>query len=166
MSFKIDGDFMKIKRKPNNFIQNIIFSIIVCKKYNLKYHPFCPIGYGEYNFITHKVIVNPFDKDFLTIFLHEIGHHVHDKIVNYDRFLYDVTSFKMVNCDNRCAFKILEAEAFATRFAIKTGIVEKRFLLSAFYTYTSCLFSIDLSKYNLFSEAVDLVHKLHQKINK
>lgn len=67
-------------------IKNFILAAIICRKYNLAYKPFCTFNDSEYNYIYRHIKLNPFHPEFSSILFHEVGHHVHDKMVDYNTF--------------------------------------------------------------------------------
>lgn len=86
----------------------------VCKKYGIKWK-LC--GDGEYDWRDMSISVSPFRENFMSVFLHEIGHHVDHKIRNYDRCFH---SYGLVYSDNkRGIYCSMDAEGKASRFAVK-----------------------------------------------
>jgi hypothetical protein len=149
-------------------IKNFILAWVVCRKYGLIYKPFCSFDSAEYNYIFRYIMLNPFHPEFNSILFHEVGHHVHDKLVNYNTF-FDLTpdSMKVVTYNEEQDFhKLIEAEAFASRFAMKTGKANKSFLIWAFNTYTRMPFRPDfeLSTKSHFTSYVDCVSKYTLRI--
>lgn len=144
-------------------IINVLLALLVCHKYGLRYSPFCGVHIGEYDYVKKSVRTNPFSKDFKSIFFHEIGHHVHHKIVNYENFFKPSNILKKeITYKNRDDFyKVLESESFASRFAMKTGRADKSYLLWAFNTYAQEPFDprLELNTMPFFTKYVDCVSK-------
>lgn len=125
-------------------IKDWFYAFKVCKKYNLIWNPYVKIGYGAYDWDSRSVEVNPFSKDFITIFMHEIGHHVHHRRVHLPLWLLPDREEELRFCsgplNSYSIYRNLEAEALASRFARKSGKVNKNYLLRAFHTYTASIF--------------------------
>ena len=55
-----------------------VYAYLICKKYNIKWNPFVSLDCGSYqcNCLnkTATISVNPFYKDFLNTFMHEVGY--------------------------------------------------------------------------------------------
>lgn len=145
------------------------YAFLVCHKYNLSFSPFKGIGKGSYNWATREVEVNPFSKDFLSIFMHEVGHHIHHNKVNYDEFLMANEGSKLIEHGvNWDVMKSWEAEWCASRFAAKSGKANKAILTKWFNTYTSSVFKQSSKRIvasNIWT-VVDASHKGWLKINK
>jgi len=62
------------------------YAIAVCKKYKLIWNPFVKLEGGYYSY-KGVIGVNPFDSYFMSTFLHEVGHHVHNKRVPLKNYL-------------------------------------------------------------------------------
>lgn len=139
----------------------------VLRKYKLKFYPYVSLDSGWYSY--DRVIgVNPFCKHFISVFLHEIGHHVHDKRVGLESYLKAGEDDLRFPKDNTCIYKTLESEAFASRFAAKTGRASRKQLLVWYNTYTASIFK-GMRKsvvVNEFSEIVDCVYKNSRRIEK
>ena len=119
------------------------YAILVCRKYGIMWNPFVRLGDGYYLY-KGIVGVNPFDSCFMSTFLHEIGHHVHNKRVglkNYLKAQNNELRFSTGNEAGRNVYKVLESEWKASRFAVKTGRADRKKLVSAFQTYTGCIFN-------------------------
>lgn len=144
-------------------IKNFILVKAICRKYRLRYKPFCGLNFGEYNYIHNFIQINPFNPEFESVLFHEVGHHIHNKIVNYHTFFeLNPDSVKGVVYDVDQDFhKLLVAEAFASRFALKTGRADKAVLARSFITYTQYPFSIDpeLSTRPWFARYVDCISR-------
>ena len=151
-----------------NKIEEWIYALKVCKKYGLKFKPSFEKGYGQYDFIEGSVSVDVLNKDFMTIFLHEVGHHVHDKSVDYKNFLYKQRLTVNFRHDGRDVISCMEAESFASRFARKTKKANVQFLLKAFNTYTAVYLSpnAELCRHNLYESVVHKVYKSIRRIEK
>lgn len=149
-------------------IKNFILALYVCKKYRLQYKPFCSLHHGEYNYIHRFIKVNPFNPNFESVLFHEVGHHVHHKLVNYDMFFdLNPVAIKSVTYNNNKDFhKLLEAESFASRFAMKTRRADKAMLVWAFNTYTRLPFALShaLPSQPHFSRYIDAVAKYTRRI--
>lgn len=144
-------------------IKNFILAVIICRKYKLTYKPLCTFNNSEYNYIYRHIKLNPFHPEFISILFHEVGHHVHDKMVNYNIFFnIKPDSMKGVTYnDEQDYYKLMEAEAFASRFAMKTGRADKAFLVYAFNTYSQLPFKQDegLSTRSYFMDYIDCISK-------
>jgi hypothetical protein len=144
-------------------IRNVLLALLVCHKYGLRYNPFCGVHIGKYDYVKKSVKTNPFNKDFKSIFFHEIGHHVHHKIVNYKTFfqISNIATRELTYKGGDDFYKVLESEAFASRFAMKTGRANKSYLLWAFNTYANMPFKpqLELVFQPYFTKYVDCVSK-------
>lgn len=144
-------------------IKNFILAVIICRKYKLAYKPFCTFNDSEYNYIFMHVKLNPFHPEFSSILFHEVGHHVHHKMVNYHTFFNKMpNSIKGIPWnDNQDYYKLIESESFASRFAMKTGRCDKYFLVNAFNTYAKLPFKQDkgLSGRSYFMDYIDCISK-------
>jgi hypothetical protein len=124
-------------------IRDIAYALKVCKKYNLIWNPYVKLGYGGYDWDSRSVHVNLFSKDFITIFMHEVGHHVHHCKVNLPvwlRYQGNELRFSGGNMEDWSIYRNLQAEAIASRFARKSGKADKNYLIRAFHTYTASIF--------------------------
>ena len=120
-----------------------VYAIKVCLKYRLIWNPFVKFGDGSYCWIDNSIHVNPLTKNFITIFMHEVGHHVHHRRVDLPSWLKcggDELRFSGGDMEGWSVYKNLKAEAIASRYAMKSGKADKAFLLKAFHTYTSAIF--------------------------
>lgn len=118
------------------------YAYLVCCKYNLEWNFFVKLGYGHYNWTTKSVAVNPLSENFMSIFMHEVGHHVHHMRVDYDKFLPSTEYSELIEGGKGWdVFKSLEAEWWASRYAAKTGKVSRDHLTKSFNTYTANIFS-------------------------
>lgn len=139
----------------------------VCRKYKLKFYPFVSRDDGWYSY--DKIIgVNPFAKDFISVFLHEVGHHVQDKRVGLEAYLKANEEELYYPKDKNSVYRTLEAEAYASRFAAKTGRANRKALLTWYNTYTACIFK-GMHKSvvaNEFSDLVDCVYKNSRRIER
>lgn len=107
-------------------LKDWVYAYKVLKKYKLKYSPNCEKGQGTFNIVTKTVTVNPFDDHFLDILMHEVGHFIYDKKVGvHDNESFDSYYISEALTDlrdkNRCLFKLLDSEMFASNFATKSG---------------------------------------------
>lgn len=141
-------------------ISNYLFARRVCKKYSLKFIIGFNKDQGEYSFLDRYIKSDISSKNFMSIFLHEVGHHVHDKRVNYAQFLYKPRDVPYTH-NERNVFSSLEAECFASRFARKTGKSDVKFLLKGLYTYTGnyLKYSSLLCTNNIYEDLLDKVYK-------
>ena len=151
-------------------IKEILYSRKVCKKYGLKLKLLPSLGeQAWYDYVQKSIAINPFSKNFISSFLHEIGHHVHDKRVGYVQYLFlNKTKSPCHRTGARIVTKVLEAEAFASRFAIKTGKVDKQFLLKSFYTYTAdhvSYASMLCGSNGLYETLIDTIYKCTRRIS-
>lgn len=152
-------------------IKELLYARKVCEKYGLKLKLIPSLGeQAWYDYVQKSVAINPFSRHFISSFLHEIGHHTHDKRVEYAQYLFISESTKRpCHCTNdRIVTKVLEAEAFASRFAIKTGKVDKQFLLKSFYTYTADFVSyasVLCGSNGLYETLIDTIYKCTRGIS-
>lgn len=120
-----------------------IYAIKVCLKYRLIWNPFVKLGDGSYCWIDKSVHVNPLSKDFITIFMHEVGHHIHHCRVDLPTWLrYEGDELRFISghMEGWSIYKNLRAEAIASRFAMKSKKVDQKYLIKAFHTYTGAIF--------------------------
>lgn len=151
-------------------IQDWWYAICVCRKYGIKWNPFSKIDSGSYLW-SGWVQVNPFDPNFLTIFMHEVGHHVHGRRVDLESYYKPSNGeLRFTGCklSGRSIYKTLDSEALASRFALKTRKADRKYLIKAFNTYTSAIFSLMPSAcvVDKFSDIVDCVYKNSRRIEK
>lgn len=151
-----------------NKLAQWIYAYKVCKKYNLKLYPSLTKDFGEYDFIERRITVDFFSKKFLTILMHEVGHHVHDRRVKYVNFLYTQRLKEEFSHDGRDVISVLESEAFASRFSRKTGHGDKVLLSKAFITYCSAYLKPNamLCRYGLYESVLDKVVECIRKIDR
>lgn len=65
-----------------SIISNWVYAYKVCKKYHIKWNPFFGLSYAQYVFSYNmrsktsscSININPFYKNFLDTFFHEVGH--------------------------------------------------------------------------------------------
>lgn len=150
-------------------IKNIVIARKVCRKYGLKYSVFDHYDGGSYHYLDKCISVNPFSKNFMSILMHEVGHHVHDKRAYYLSFLSvdrpENDNGTMRNKEDKDWYKVLYAEAYASRFAAKTKKADREYLVQCFNTYTKQGFSWKrLGSTYHFSRYVDWVHKCTRMI--
>jgi hypothetical protein len=149
-------------------IKNFILAMVVCRKYGLAYKPFCLFINSEYDDVLKHIKVNPFHPEFNSILFHELGHHVHHKLVDYNNF-FKLTSNNVVVSEHDLDYhKLIVAESFASRFAMKTGKANKAFLMRAFNSYARIPFHLDseLSSKSWFMSYVDCVAKYSLRITR
>ena len=142
----------------------------VCKKYKLRWIPFIKLEGGCYNDEGY-VRVNPFSRNFMSIFMHEIGHYVHDKRIGLISFLEadkGELHYSEGNQARRSIYKTLESEATASRFAIKTSKGDRQHLIKAYNTYSASIFKNTTKPVvvNEISKIVDCVYKNSRRIEK
>lgn len=153
-------------------LKDWIYAVKVCKKYNLVWNPYVKLGYGAYDWNSRSVHVNPFSTNFISIMLHEVGHHVHDVRVHLPTWLLPESNSELRysggDLGGYSIFKNLNAEALASRFAIKSGKGNKKFLVKAFHTYTASIFkhTNKPSVVNEISSIIDQCYKNERLINK
>lgn len=149
-------------------IREWVIAYRVCKKYRLKFSPFISIGDGMYSWSDKKVYVNPFDPDFITTFLHEVGHHTHNSRVDYNTFMKAEKDELKYSSNDRSVYKTLDSEGIASRFAVKTGLADKELLLKCFTTYSAIVFEAMDKPYVVAeqSKIVDCVYKNIRRIEK
>lgn len=146
------------------------YALRVCMKYRVWWWPFVAEGDGWYKYLG-IVGVSPFTKNFMSIFLHEIGHHVHNKRVglrDYQKATGDDLRFTSGHLEGRNIFRVLDAEATASRFAVKTGKADKQYLVQCFNTYTALIFKkmhVPVVQ-SQFSAIVDSTYKNTRRILK
>lgn len=144
-------------------VKNIFLGKAVCKKHNLNFKISTNVD-GQYNHITQTVTIDPFRDEFVSTLFHEIGHHVHHKLVDYNTF-FNVDENCHIQLDYLDHYKVLEAESFASRFALKTKRANKAFLIKSFNTYTKePLKYLDLYDSLRFPNYIDAIHKCSKRI--
>lgn len=149
---------------PIRLIKNFFLARSLCKRYKLYYDPFCwKLDQGTIH-SDLSILLNPFSPHFKSILFHEIGHAVHHKIVNYDDFFKSTSDswLKRTKDDKLQDFeKVLIAEKFASRFAIKTKKVDNEYLIRCFNTYTAMFFydSQHIEHSHLMSDYIKIIHK-------
>lgn len=147
------------------------YVIKVCMKYKIWWNPFCKLDHGNYTW-NSCIAVNPFDANLMTIFMHEVGHHVHHKRVNMPVFLEPMENELRWGTNGslsgRSVYKVLDSEGIASRFAVRSGKVDKVYLLKAFNTYSAMIFRKMNNSVvvNEFSDIVDCVYKNIRRIEK
>lgn len=161
----------------------IIKAYYLLKRYRLSYSPFSKLGTGSYQTYTNKITkevvkreirVNPFDKLFWEIFLHELGHHVYADSKGSDRTYRNLVNngvtYEMYK-DEKWYAAVIEEEVFASRFAIKASMFlgikcDKMTLVKFFRTYTGLGYWF-LSKNSVCRVCfTDHVEKLMYKLEK
>lgn len=144
-------------------VKNIFLGKTVCKKYNLTFKISTKVD-GLYDHNEKTITINPFRKEFVSTFFHEIGHHVHHTLVDYNTF-FNVDENCHIELDYRDFYKVLEAEAFASRFALKTKQANKSYLIECFNTYTKePLKYLELYSSFRFPKYIDAIHKCSKRI--
>jgi len=149
-----------------NKLAQWIYAYKVCSKYNLKLrYSFCK-GFGQYIWDDKIVSVDFFSNNFMSIFLHEVGHHVQHQKVNYSVYLKARPG--RPNISGTCVYKNLESEAFASRFAGKTGKCDRVFLLKCFNTYTASMLRkpYKLCEFGIFERMIDTIEQCSRKISR
>ena len=143
------------------------YALLVCHKYKLKWNMFYPRDSGCYHWDIRTVSVNPFRNNFISVFMHEVGHHIHHRRIDYDSFFIS-TKGEIQHSNGRSVYRTLEAEWQASRFSVKSGKGDKKFLTSCFNTYTSQVLKERPNPVVMgeFSKIVDAVNKGWIKINK
>lgn len=143
------------------------YAIRVCLKYRIWWNPFCFDGNGHYHY-SGFVSVSPFSRNFISVFMHEVGHHVHDKKVRLFSYLVANKDELRFTGSCRSIYRVLESEALASRFAAKTGKASRKYLVTCFNTYSAAIFC-NMSKpivVNEFSQILDCVYKNSRRIEK
>lgn len=132
---------------PIRVIKNYWLGVILCKRYNIKFSPWCLKLEKGTHFHNKSIIINPFSLNFFSIIYHEIGHAFHHKIVNYTNFFNtnDTTWITSGSGNQKRDYvRVLESEVFASRFALKTKKCDVAYLVKCFHTYTSMVFQLNL----------------------
>lgn len=139
------------------FIKNYFIGKKLCKKYGIEFSPWLEKHAHIEHWVTlfgftgATIKINLFDRNFKASLLHEIGHYVDMYRIggNYGGFKCagrDKYLSKNIDClglpdwslNNFPYFKLLHAEANASRFANRVGKGgDEVFLLRCFRTYTS-----------------------------
>lgn len=145
----------------------------ICKKYKLSWEF---LTFGERAWYRHskRVIgVCPFHKHFMSVFLHEIGHHLAKKN-NFAHTLHSELTvpedLRGITGDGIMYAGVLREEVFASRFSNKVlkSYANKNYLLKCFQTYTALLYAY-LAEYgadgDIRSECTDFVYKQIRKIS-
>lgn len=125
-------------------IKDWLYFYGVLRKYKIRWSPFAKSGTGSYTVFHNKtplIHVNPFDKEFLEIALHEVGHHVAKRNgyeVKYSSYEETTHPDEWLMLKGKSYLVTLEEEAFASRFAGKAcKRVNRSVLVGYFQTYTS-----------------------------
>jgi len=142
-----------------------VYAVKVCRKYGIQWE-WLTTSSGCYWFGCDKIEVNPFVSEFLSTFMHEVGHHVDHKKKNYHTYFQ--TAGLRFTPNERCIYKSLDAEGSASRFAVKSKKANKEYLLKMFNTYSSEVFR-RMDKeivVNEFSNIVDCVYRNIRRIEK
>jgi hypothetical protein len=116
----------------------------VCHKYSIRLWPFSGIGCGTY--WSHNlwlkgptIRVNPFDPQLMEIFLHEVGHHIADRVgyeEKYNKYIETTPEGGRVLVRGRSYMVLLQEESFASRFAVKVNrSLDREQLVKWFQTY-------------------------------
>lgn len=154
---------------PFRVIKNIFMAIALCNRYKIMYDPFCwKLEHGA-SYSSHSIKLNPFSLNFTSIFFHELVHQFHHKLVNYNIF-FTPNEKSWLNRHYKGTLqdyeKVLEAEAFASRFAIKTGKVSQQYLIKSFNTYTAVFFKKNQHIYlpNVTATYLNLIHYHYLKL--
>lgn len=132
---------------PIRAIKNYWLGVVLCKRYNIKFSPWCLKLEKGTHFHNKSIIINPFSLNFVSIIYHEIGHAFHHKIVNYTNFFNtnDTTWITSGSGNQKRDYvRVLESEVFASRFALKTKKCDVAYLVKCFHTYTSMVFQLNL----------------------
>lgn len=148
-------------------IKNIALVYFVCKKYKLKFIPIFHSDIdGVYRFSDRTIKAKIHHPEFVSIFLHELGHHIHHKIVNYDVFFkVNENDWHIKLSCGKDHYKVIEAEAFASRFAMKTRKVNNSYLVTCFNTYVSMPFKKSYFHSSMkYMQYIDHVYTQSKKI--
>lgn len=126
------------------------------KKYDLGFYGLRSIGHGSYmtpHDTTKRpwIEANPFDPKFIEVFMHELGHHIYDKVGLSGDGLGDISWYYKnllwyANETDTPMNMVIHEEAYATiigiRIAKVVGItLDKAWLSQKFHTYTGSAYS-------------------------
>lgn len=122
-------------------LKELLYTIKVSKKYNLKFKWLVFSNIGFYNQENKLVQVSIFRKEFLQCFMHEIGHHI--DYMNGRLTSNDIKEWCVRYSDNNRAVKeSLREEAFASKFARRSlKLKDTSTLLRWYKTYTKKIFT-------------------------
>jgi len=127
---------------PLRVIKNLFMGYALSKRYNIKFDPFYALEKG--GLLEGKSVhINPFSLNFKSLLFHELGHEFHHKLVDYSTYFMPTPDTLMLNTINgkvKDFEKVLTAEMFASRFALKTKKVDQKFLIKCFNTYAKLVF--------------------------
>ena len=116
----------------------------VCNKYGIRLWPFSSIGRGTYwrynSWLEGPTIrVNIFDKHLMEIFLHEVGHHIADRVgyaKKYSKYIETTPEEDRILVRGQSYMVMLQEESFASRFAAKANQnLDRGQLVQWFQTY-------------------------------
>lgn len=149
-----------------NKLQQWIYAYKVCKKYNLKLRHTFYKDFGYYTWGSQCIYLDWFSKHFMSIFLHEVGHHVEDRKVDYT--VYFIARHNEAQKNGMNVWKSLKSEAFASRFAAKTGKSDRKFLIECFNTYSADVLRKPylLTRFDIFEKIVDTIEYCSRRIEK
>lgn len=129
---------------PVRVLKNLFIGFVLCRRYNISFDPFYTLEKGGLA-IGKSIHVNPFSLHFNSLFFHELGHEIHHKLVDYSTYFIPTSDTFMINTINGNVVKdfekVLKAEMFASRFALKTKKADQKFLIKCFNTYTKLVFN-------------------------
>lgn len=150
-----------------------VYALKVCYKY--KVIPF-PFRFGNHashitidfeKFKCRAVWMSPLNSNFLSVFMHEIGHDVYLKKGYKSKKIFESYRFSLKK-DGRPLFNVLHEESFATRFSRKAlkARFEHDIMMKYFHSYTGLCFSF-IPKFKLYHEQESLirfVRKMEKRI--
>lgn len=150
-----------------NKIGEWIYALKVCKKYNIIPLPF-RFGHRATHIniewsnkkTTNCVWMSPFNRNFLSVFMHEIGQEVYRKngfkkkgLKTFDKLSLYKSGVPLLD--------VIKEEAFATRYSRKSlkDSFEDKIMLKYFHTYTGLVFQF-LPKFSLQHQQEDVLKEL------
>lgn len=154
-----------------------LYALKVCYKYKILPFPFRFGNRGSYGrwlddkdrCIFSFIWMSPLNDNFMSVFMHEVGHNIYWKRGYKQKPLKGENSFSL-RLNETGFFKVLHEESFATRFSRKS--LGKKFeldiMMKYFHTYTgTCFYWIPRFKlYHEQESLTDFVIKMEKRISK
>lgn len=156
-----------------NKMSEWLYAVKVCIKHKIIPIPFrCGHKASHISVEFEKRTVNfiwmsPLNNNFLSVFMHEIGHEVYRKNGYKNKPVRSEDNFSLRK-DGVNLFKVLHEESFATRFSRKSlkARFEHDIMMKYFHSYTGLCFNY-LPKFKLYHEQealIGFVRKMEKRI--
>ncbi len=154
-------------------ISEWMYAVCVCVKHKIVPVPFRfghRASHISIEFETRAlnfVWMSPLNKNFLSVFMHEIGHEVYRKKGYKQKPIKGKDKFSLRK-DGVNLFKVLHEESFATRYSRKAlkNNFEQGIMMKYFHSYTGLCFNY-LPKFKLYHEQeslINFVRKMEKRI--